>query len=417
MNKKRLKIITALVLGVLFFCFYYFYAKNGIHHHDFMAHSIFAKELSKLGEITFGEFLAGTKNAHILAYPGWHLGYLFIWNLLSSSNIFLEESGETIIYALSVSAINTICLLVTFIVVEKIFSKYLEEGKTTGKTILFSLMMMFAGPLYVPGIFSGYYLGPKTGNIWHNPTYLIIKPLAIWIFFLYAELFEKYRDRKNTGHEPNKKLVMGSILLCISAFLKPSFFQMFLPGLFVYCVIELVLRRGENFLLLFKIGVSVVPVTIIGIMQMVILGGSSGEGGGIGIGFLRVWGTRTPYWYIALLFSLAFPIFVFIVYKKKIFSYDISRLGICALFSGLLQYMFLYVTKYPEAGDFGWGFSLSIFIIFMVSIINMEKLSKAEKKWVKWRVGEILLFSHVLFGCIYFLNIFKYFDYILPLKF
>lgn len=415
--KKRVNdgIVFVILCGI-FFTFYYVFAKYGIGYHDFRAHAIFAGELMKLGSESIQSFIETTNNSHILAYPGWHICFLAAASVLAFINSVIGGMvSDLSIYALAVAVVNTLLLLCTFFLIRNIFMRRVPLQSYRRGTIL-AAVMLFVGPLYIPGIFEGYYLGPRTGNIWHNPTYLIIKPMAVLIFFLYADIFEEHAE--NNKRKENKKLILGGVLLCVSAILKPSFFQMFLPALFVFCLFELIQKKGKNFWFLVKNGFSVVPVTIIAICQMIILGGSSGGGSGISIGFLRVWGARTSYWYIALILSLAFPIYILIMNRKKMLTHYWGKLGIVSLISGMFQYMFLYVTKAPEAGDFGWGFALSIFLIFVVSVICLEKW-RCEAGIVSWKVkcAYVLLCLHFLFGIIYFYDIFKYLRYTLPLQF
>lgn len=416
MKRRINSCIVAAVLGGVFFTFYYIFARYGAGHHDFRAHAAFANELTRLASESLQSFLETTKNSHILAYPGWHICYLATASIISGmSSIIGAVISNQNIYALSVASVNTVILLCTFFLTRKIFERRIPLKNYWRRTIL-SVVLLFVGPLYIPGLFDSYYLGLKTGNIWHNPTYLIVRPMAVLIFFLYIDIFEDYRQGKRNTE--NKKLILAGIFLCVSAVLKPSFFQMFLPALFVYCLVELIQKKGKNFGFLIKIGLSVVPVTLIGIFQITILGGSSGGGSGIGVEFLRVWGVRTNYWYIALPLSLAFPIFIFIVKRKEIFHRYTGRLGLASLLSGLLQYMFLYVTKAPKAGDFGWGLALSIFLVFFISMIELERWRQKSgftSKTIK--CAYILLGLHFFLGIFYFYDIFKYLRYTLPLQF
>lgn len=416
MKKRVNDCIVFVILCGIFFTFYYVFAKYGIGYHDFRAHAIFAGELTKLGSESIQSFIETTNNSHILAYPGWHICFLAAASVLAFINSVMGGIVSDLnIYALAVAIVNTLLLFCTYLVVRNIFMRRVPLQSNWRGTIL-AILMLFVGPLYIPGIFEGYYLGPRTGNIWHNPTYLIIKPMAVLIFFLYADIFKGHAE--NNKIKENKKLIAAGALLCVSAFLKPSFFQMFLPALFVFCLFELIQKKGKNFWFLVSIGCSVVPVTVIAVFQMIILGGSSGGGSGISVGFLRVWGARTPYWYIALVLSLAFPIYIFIMNRKIMLTHYWGKLGIFSLISGMFQYMFLYVTKAPEAGDFGWGFALSIFLIFVVSVIGLEKW-RCEAGGVsrKIKCAYALLGLHFLFGIIYFYDIFKYLRYTLPLQF
>ena len=416
-NKKKVKYdyIVISILVVLFFAFYYIFAKRGIGHHDFRGHAIFAGEMVRIFTEPLQTFIETTQNSHILAYPGWHIFFILVATALSgiSKIIGMEISGLTV-FGMSVAVVNTAFLLGLFIIIRRILAMYIPQQSYWRSTLL-SAALLFVGPIYVPVLFDSYYFGLKTGSIWHNPTYLAVKPVAVLIFFMYVDIFNSYK--KNKKRTENKKLILAGALLCISAVLKPSFFQMFLPALFFYCLFELLKNRGKNFSFLFKIGLSVVPVTLIGIFQIIILGGSSGGGSGISIGFLKVWSMRTPYWYIALILSLAFPLFVFAMRWRHVLNSYAGRLGIAALLSGMLQYMCLYVTKAPDFGDFGWGFALAIFLTFIVAVIHLERWRREQDvKKSGLKCAYILLGLHILCGLVYFYDIFKYLEYTLPLQ-
>lgn len=413
MDKRTRNILTIIMIGMLFFIFYYVFAKYGIGHHDFRAHAQFAGELCNLGSEGVKSFIKTTKNSHILSYPGWHICFLAVFLLLSLANSIVGNiASDLSLYALSVAFVNAVILVVTFAVVRKILEYRVPIINYWRRTGL-AFALLFVGPLYIPGIFDGYYMGPRTGNIWHNPTYLIVKPFAVLIFFLYIDIFKNFKDNNRT--KENKRLVLAGILLCVSAVLKPSFYQMFLPALFCFCLVELIKEHGKNLGFLVKIGLSVVPVTILAVFQIFVLSGSSEGGTGIGIEFLKVWGSRTPYWYIALLLSLVFPLFIFIADKKFFMCYE-GKIALAALLSGMIQYMFLYVTKAPKAGDFGWGFALSIFLLFLVSVIRLEQWKKIpEINLWKIKCAYFILSLHTIFGIIWFYDIFKYLRYTLPL--
>lgn len=412
--KKILRPGLLAVFITILMCFFYRFIMYGTN--DFDEHYRFAFELLRLRELSLKEFLTRVEYSHILAYPLWHVGFLVIfYSIQGVLQIFSVSIDMRAICSFSASVICTACVVCTFIIVQKLFARYFVK-KQDKKISILAMMVMFVGPLYLPGMFSGYYVGTRTGSIWHNPTYLIVKPFALLIFFLYYEIFKEFaKDTEGSKKEINKRLLLASVLLLISSVAKPSFYQMFLPGLVLYCLIELVRSRGKSFFFLLKIALSVIPVTIVGIVQIFALSTSS-QDGSIGIGFLKVWAHWTPYWYIALIISLAFPIGVMFLMKQRIVGEQMFCLALCTFVSGAFQYMFLYIQKDPFAGDFGWGFNLAVFILFIVSVISFENLKSAKENNILYPLCKIIFVLHFIFGILYFYDIFRYLEYMNPLS-
>lgn len=414
-KRRRLGILT--VFTIILMCFFYRFILNGKNDYD--EHYRFAFDLLKLRELPLKEFLIQTEFSHILAYPLWHAGFLFVYYIIRGIlHILSLPIGMEEIYSFSAAVVCAACVICTYVIVQKIFARYFVK-KQNSKIIFLAMAVMFVGPLYLPGVFSGYYVGPRTCSIWHNPTYLIVKPFAVLIFFLYYEIFKEYaKAGEASSKKINRQLFLVSVVLFISAIAKPNFYQIFLPGLVLYCLIELIRSRGRSFFFLVKIALSVVPVTITGLIQIVALNTSSQESG-IGIGFLRVWTHWTPHWFIALIISVTFPIGVMLLLKKDVIRDKMVLLALSTFMSGMLQYMFLFIKKAPFAGDFGWGFNLAIFLFFIVSIIKFEnmELPKGKRGSVLYNICKVVFALHFICGIIYFYDIFKYLEFMNPLSF
>lgn len=408
MYKNKTEYIKQILMFLLIFsvllCFFYRFSRYGSN--DYKAHYEFALNLKLLKEISLSEFIKTVKYPHIISYPGWHICYLIIEIIVEKSNDFFGMSFSLeAIYNISVAILNSVCVCITLLIINRVFTYYLKGEKWIN---IFSMFFLFIGPLYIPGFLQGYYMGSKTGNIWHNPTYLIVKPLAIYIFFVYVSLLE---NTSLSERERNKELVKASIFLVLSAVLKPSFYQMFLPALFLWCVVELIRSRGKKLKILIKIGFSVVPVTILGLVQMQLSLGQENQG--IGIAPFRVWSLWTGnMWILALILSIAFPMAVFIFTRNKIKGNVMSELALFCLLSGCGQYIMFFIKQSPEAGDFGWGFSLSVALLFLVAFIQQKKQSLNGKQQ---KICKGLFFAHLICGFLYFMNIFMFLDYRLPL--
>lgn len=401
-------IMTGIGLSILVFLFYYHYTWFYRDYGDFLAHYNFAMQLPNLFCMPWKEFVATLEFPHILSYPVWHIIVLGIQWLLTW---LFPNMNDSVLYSLVIAISNTFCILAAWIVTTEILKRWCTSINKQWIIPLLSMSTFLSGPLYVPWIIEDYYLGSVLSNPWHNPTTLVVKPLAILIFYIYVSVFDDYAKQKR--EKENKRLIYAALWLVLSGICKPSFFQMFVPALFIYCCIRLICSRGKDFLFLCKIGFSVIPVCILALIQMRLSFG--GEGDGIGIGWMYVWKNFCQYPLLAAVLSIAFILAVYICINKEIIKNQMAQLGIITLLSGMLQFMLLYKKVAAFAGDFAWGAMLAIWIVNIVSIIQLLNIKTLRKSSmiICWT---IYAFQFIL-GVMYMWSVAKYGIYRGPLRF
>lgn len=349
----------------------------------------------------------------IISYPLWHIFVLLLRELFFA---VVPHVGENQILMYANAAVNAGSVAVVVPIIGIFFKDLLKIRWQAAVLAIISGLLLFTGPLDASPLLGTYYLGAYPGNIWHNPTFLLMRPLALLTVLLYFKIFSEKKDTL-------KYLLWAAICMALSALCKPSFFQAFLPGLVLYCVIFFLWKRNkETFLFCLKIAASCVPVGVIAILQFVIgLTGNATEGG-IGFAPFYVWMYFTSNVPLSLLVSIAFPLLVavLLVIRK---TWDTNVLLILCMFvSALLQYSLLYIKAGPFAADFCWGLELSIFFCFMVGIKALWK-ETVKIREVKGRITAfpiicwIVFILHVLFGIEYFINIWETGFYRAPLQY
>ncbi len=398
---KGFIIFFSIILFIFFFQFYQSFIqiwRNANAESDIVRHSEMALYLAEcIGQGYSGirTFIQDAKYSWIISYPVWHVMLFTVYAILYRTLPQLE--WETIM-DISASAINAFCLVITWICVTAIVDKLNYNNGHKYSTVLnsmFGLMLMFVGPLDASGVLNYYYLGAYTGNIWHNPTYLIMRPCGVIVFFLYSRIIEK-------DDTPNSTYCIAAIFLALSAVLKPNFYQSFLPGLVFYCIVYfLKARRKQVFTHCIKIASTCVPVTIVALVQYMLA--IDQDGGGIGFSFLYVWKAFTEEWELSLFVSIVFPLctYIFSIIEKK---WDKTMvLSMCMFISALIQYMCFYVKAGPLAGDFSWGFGLSIYIWFVIALTKLLSF-KNNTRWKKCIriVLWVIFFMHLFHGILYF---------------
>ena len=400
MNKSNIKkIYWIFILAILFCVFLFFYLNEAfIFNSDIDDHFGFALDLHFLPEMGVEQFSQKISNAHILSYPGWHLLFLALYTLIEKLSIVFGYGLDIQTTALWAQAIeNAILLLITFIVIVNCFYKY--YGLAEKSVLILGIVNMVIGPLYIPGVSEKYYLGQFTANPWHNPTTLIIKPMAIICFYLFCHLYNcrDYISEK----DQNKSCVLLAVSLLLSAWLKPSFYQAFVPALFIFCVIDVLRTKFSSFKFCVKIGFAVLPVCMLALLQYTTSFGETGNG--IIWSPWTVWNIFSNNKGISLLVSLAFPLVVMALNGSKVLKNSDTLLSLCFFASSVLQFICFSLANNAKTGDFLWAVYLSVLMLFMSgeNLMLQMKLSKA-----KYLFCSVLLIMHFVCGLGYFIGIY-----------
>lgn len=273
---------------------------------------------------------------------------------------------------------------------------------------LMPLAILFYGPLYIPGFngggYNAYYLGQIFANQWHNPTNIAVRPVACSIVLLTVSLFIKDKFRIKNIHY----VVLNSLLMAISIFIKPSFMQIFLPACIIF-TIYLILENSSNISKIIEMLISVLPAVVILIFQYLFF---FGEGmGGIQISFFEVLQSYSKNIFISLIISTAFPILFFVFYWKELIRDKLYCFSLLLFFVGLGEFAFFVENNYRRlSGNFGWGLQLGLFIIVFVSVNKYQdkrccssNQSSPAKIWAKKIILDIALCYHTISGIGYYI--------------
>ncbi len=320
------------------------------------------------------------------AYPGWHVVLWVVGKLLPFASL---AQSACIANALFASA----AAVAVFVAVKTIL-KDMRRSLLTVAVV--TVVLLFVCSIYIPGFSSTPYRYAGSPTIWHNPTYLAVRPFAVLSCLL---LFDMAADRRaNFG----SCLGYGALTV-IALFFKPSYAQVQIPALVVFLFIDFARRRDLQFV--GRIALSVVPALCVMAAQFYFLMfTSTGGGGGIGIGpFYLLLNSDKPILLPAILL-LAFPVYSMIVLRKDIFEIGSPYLFFVAmLIVGYVEANCVYELGERMAdGNFAWGYYLALFL-FWVFILPLfaKKMLRGELKRSIAIVGCVLVLLHFASGVYY----------------
>lgn len=330
-------------------------------------------------------------------YPVWHI---LVWICTTAFTI------PQIYAAPFVSAfVNAIVYLAVYKLLQKEFPK---------QNILCACLtaaVCVVGPIYLPWYNENLYLGQGTPNLWHNPTNLMVKPVAVITFFYFLHLFKAENVTK-------KQYIIFSLFLIFSVSCKPSFVQIFLPGAAVLLIIHWILTK-KKFRFSINIAFAYIPVVLLVIVQYVMtFWGTEGLNSGEGVIFawLEVLGFWAPNVFIStILLPMLFPMYALLIDFRNNLQDREVWLALCCFCTAWLEAAVLAENgKRMYDGNFTWGLYIAMFLMWVVMLKRFIKYCKntvssvpdvflsVKLKGYKIYIGLILFSVHIFCGLYYF---------------
>ncbi|MCM1538321.1 MAG: hypothetical protein NC254_07985 [bacterium] len=339
-----------------------------------------------------------------ISYPGWHYMFRVVYGM--TKGLCAAFSVQTDCFVTAIALTETFFLTVTFLLI----LAYLRNADRTKQKypiliyILIAFGLMFAGPFFIKAVNKEYYLGQLTSNPWHNPTTIAVKPCVVGVFYYYTKALRANEagdaddGKQSRIKAQDQHLATFALLLAVSAFFKPSLYQMFVPGLFLFCVMDVLRTRFRSFWFCLKTGIALIPTGIVAVIQYRISLSASNR---MYLAWGKIWGQYTEHILWSVLISVIFPLFMLIIYCKKLLKDRKIQLTVFVFLSGALQFAIINFEE-DWGADFAWGAYLGTFLLFLTAAELL--LDCWHKKGFHWTsiVGSILFLVHVLFGIWYF---------------
>lgn len=285
-------------------------------------------------------------------------------NIRASSVLTLSDS-MIINYHITAAILFSFFITLSTLVIYLLLRKFVAADFPHFAYAAMAVMLIVVTPVYVPFFNRHFYIGQGSPNVWHSPTYAMMKPLAYLGFLLFFEIFGKVR--------PLKFEVLFVLILISGIIIKPSFALVFIPSAFLFLLITDIynIRNIFHFIAL------CVPVAGVLLYQSRIAYGQSSK---VILDFMGVWSICSPSIPFSILRSLLFPLTVLIIFclRRRPFndSYPLLLAWIMAVVS-LLQVMFLAESgpRYSD-GNFFWGWNISLDMLFIFSVVELMRFSK-----------------------------------------
>ena len=261
------------------------------------------------------------------------------------------------------------------------------------------LILNLVMPCYVKGIADGRYIGMASASIWHNSTYIVMKTTGLLCVLYYGKLAPAYKQGISV-----KQWTLFTLLLAVCTAVKPSFLVAFAPVMAVFLLIDLLQKMP--FQKVFMMGSTVfLPMVVMLLQNAVLFGGETGNAWEIRPGYAL--SLHSGHLFLAAALSVFFPLLILSGFWEEL------KDNKCYLFAWLMAavgfleaFLFTETGDREKAGNFMWGYSFTILLIFAVSLVkwaeSAKKLSRAEDRTRQYfKTGVIFISGIVLLWHLY----------------
>jgi chromate transport protein ChrA len=235
------------------------------------------------------------------------------------------------------------------------------------------LVLNLVSAIYVPSFNETPYLGQGSPNPWHNPTTIMVRPIALLVFVIViGECVRVQRGgfRKGQGLRVWKGILIA-VLLLLSNLSKPSFVQIFYPAIFLLMFLWLFIYRFRNFPLGMQLLVCCLPSVALMAMQFLtaFYGSTNEDSAGVVFAPFKVAGLYTPNIAVSTLLLLAFPLCVSLCgIVRRTFDWT-DFFAWITLFVGMGEkFLLAEGGSRMYHGNFNWGYILGAYLLWFISI-------------------------------------------------
>jgi hypothetical protein len=338
---------------------------------DFVPHIAYAQEIKNGIAIP----------SYILAHAGWEV-LLLLFNALLGLQLRTANFAAVLL-----------CEIVTVFALFQLFwPTFKAKDLPLWKQALITLGVSVATPISAFWVLDQkFYLGYVGISSYHNPTILLLRPLALLQFIFSLKCF---------GPHPISKLeILGmAIVSMLAAFAKPNFAICLIPAMGLL-VLYNIIRKKQASIVAFSYGF-VLPTMLTLAIQFLM---SYYDNGSSSIVFapFAVMNSYSKFLLIKFLLSIVFPVMVTIRYRREAW-YDIRLIlaWLIFIFGSFYTYFLAENGGRFFDGNFTWSSEIALFVLFAAASAFFWDVAESSHK-SRWFLLFIWL-CHVTIGIIYY---------------
>jgi hypothetical protein len=263
--------------------------------------------------------------------------------------------------------------------------------------LFWSLTLSFVAPVMLLQLLDNkFYFGYIGLANYHNPTVVMLRPLALLSFLLASRMFTNARSS-------NGSIIFSAVLIVLSALIKPNYALTILLALAGMVSLYWLAKKNIDWRML--IYGFVLPAVITLALQWVFLFLVSAEAGeGIFWMPFEVESGFSEYLFPKFFLSILFPLSVYLIYFRDVIKKsDMQLAGLTFLAGAAQMYLLAEGGERLFHGNFRWSAQIALFLLFAVSaryIYHQTVMQKMKGKLIP----VVLYMVHLLAGAAYYLH-------------
>ena len=394
-HHKLMVLLPILATIAIFTPISYIWAKTG----DFGAHHEFAfmMILDQEQRIITPHCLY-----HILFLASWFAARFILPFVIPG---LVEDSFAH--WAMSVQPASTFTLLL-FLVLQVIIVYYLlfnilltQTSRVKAWIIasLLSVALMVASPLnFIFPLDGKHYFGYIVFTVFHNPTFIVLKPLGLLFFLLILKLLQ-------AENRFNLRLMASAFALTVVSILaKPSYAICAVPVFGLY-TIPMMIRGHWRLFTMIALGIFLPVALSLGWQYSLTYTGNAESK--IIWAPLAAISAHSSWLLVKYLLSILFPAAVYLAFfsrARRDFALNLSWL--IFLLGSFYTYFLAESGERFYHGNLGWGTLECLFILFVFSVIfllkNRADIRQTPKMRFAYRTCWVLFFLHICNGILWY---------------
>lgn len=318
---------------------------------------------------------------------GYSLTYIilgFLWKL---------PRYHSVIISLFLMTLNILSIIFTYMLF-KIHLKNIPKEYLYLAALVCNIYM----PIHIPSFNPSPYIGMLGFNLYHNSTYIAMKPFAVLSIIIFIRLMNQYYNKTISILE----WICFASCLFITTWFKPSFMFGFAPYMLIILIIDFIKGKGKNILNYIIFGTTTFPAICLMLWQKTQL---FDQQNGIEYGFLKVWRLYSNNPLLSLMLSIAFPLIVLIFNYKDLLTCKLYQFSWFFALINIFIFAFLYESGPRMAdGNLSWGTHFAAGLLFIISMYKfLDKIKNMSK--IKLIIVSSILGMHILCGINYITKI------------
>ena len=322
-------------------------------------------------------------------------GWYYSFTAYAYKALHVLFGGTTLGIALMLAIISTVTIYVT----ERAVCYFGGYKEATWQTLVFALCANLVMPIYVEyaGVYR--YVSYQSANVWHNSTYICMKLFALMTFLYYFKLEQKYHEGITA-----KEWVTFALLNVITTGIKPSFLLAFSPIMGIFLLVDLF--KKVPFKRIFIFGAAMLPSGAVVLWQNAVLFGAD-TGNGMTLNPWYTFSLHADRPKIAVILSAAFCGVVILATLKDVFREKKYLFVVLMAMLGFLEALCLVESGSRSVdGNFLWGYSFCLFILFLYTAIKCFKFSRTTALQKCIFAGMTLVYCwHIYCGAQFFIRL------------